>query len=132
MALKQQIVGAIEAKYLNAVQSIITLQINCTIPDIFTYPFYTYGDVTPQALQTLEDNVKAMHFDPTEPVDTIFTEIDDLPDITDLAKDPITKRKKYPLDILSYNMHISFLHALASGMINQMFKKLGPISSLTA
>eukprot|EP00957_Ditylum_brightwellii_P092589 7050617-Ditylum_brightwellii.AAC.1 len=50
MALKQQIVGAIEAKYLKAVQSSITQQINCTISDIFTYLFNIYRDVTPQAL----------------------------------------------------------------------------------
>eukprot|EP00957_Ditylum_brightwellii_P052032 3946852-Ditylum_brightwellii.AAC.1 len=94
MALKQQIVGAIEAKYLKAVWSSITQQINRNIPDIFTYLFDTCGDVTPQALQTLQDNGKAMHFDPTEPVDTIFTDIDDLADITELAKDPTTKRQK--------------------------------------
>eukprot|EP00957_Ditylum_brightwellii_P102416 7806762-Ditylum_brightwellii.AAC.2 len=35
-----------------------------------------------------------MHFDPTEPVDTIFTDIDDLADIAELAKDHITKRQK--------------------------------------
>eukprot|EP00957_Ditylum_brightwellii_P174355 13274310-Ditylum_brightwellii.AAC.1 len=68
MALKQQIVGAIEAKYLKAVQSSITQQINRTIPNIFTYLFDTYGDVTPQVLQTLQDNVKAMDFDPSEPL----------------------------------------------------------------
>eukprot|EP00957_Ditylum_brightwellii_P040449 3061574-Ditylum_brightwellii.AAC.1 len=56
MALKQQIVGAIEVKYLNAVQSSIAQQINRTIPNIFTYLIDTYGDVTPQALQTLQDN----------------------------------------------------------------------------
>eukprot|EP00957_Ditylum_brightwellii_P183008 13939351-Ditylum_brightwellii.AAC.1 len=67
MALTQQIVGAIEAKYLKAVRSSITQQISCTIPDIFTYLFDTYGDVTPQALHTLQDNAKAMHFDPAEP-----------------------------------------------------------------
>eukprot|EP00957_Ditylum_brightwellii_P203305 15334108-Ditylum_brightwellii.AAC.1 len=132
MALKQQIVGAIKAKYPKAVQSSITQQINCTIPDIFTYLFDTYGDDTPQALQTLQGNVKAMHFDPTEPVDNIFTEINDLADIADLAKDPITERQKYPLDILSYNVRTNFLHALASETINPMFKKLGPTSSLTA
>eukprot|EP00957_Ditylum_brightwellii_P033574 2544995-Ditylum_brightwellii.AAC.1 len=91
MALKQQIVGAIEAKYLKAVQSSITQQIKHNIPDIFTYLFDTHRDVTPQVLQTLQDNTKAMHFNLTEPVDTIFTDIDDLADITELAKDPITK-----------------------------------------
>eukprot|EP00957_Ditylum_brightwellii_P054043 4093874-Ditylum_brightwellii.AAC.1 len=56
MVLKQQIVGTIEAKHLKAVQSTITQHINCNIPDIFTYLFDTYRDVTPQALQTLQDN----------------------------------------------------------------------------
>eukprot|EP00957_Ditylum_brightwellii_P102943 7845846-Ditylum_brightwellii.AAC.1 len=60
MALKQQIEGAIEAKYLKTVWSSITQQINRNVPDIFTYLFDTYGDLTPQALQTLQDNVNAM------------------------------------------------------------------------
>eukprot|EP00957_Ditylum_brightwellii_P187438 14275366-Ditylum_brightwellii.AAC.1 len=53
-----------------------------------------YGNVTPQALQTLQDNVKAMHFDPIEPVDTIFSKIDNLADIAELAKDPISEKQK--------------------------------------
>eukprot|EP00957_Ditylum_brightwellii_P120969 9226551-Ditylum_brightwellii.AAC.1 len=50
LALKQQIVGAVDAKYLKAVRSSITQQINCSIPDIFTCLFDIYEDVTPQAL----------------------------------------------------------------------------------
>eukprot|EP00957_Ditylum_brightwellii_P031882 2417545-Ditylum_brightwellii.AAC.1 len=97
LALKQQIVEAIDAKYLKAVRSSITQQINHSIPDIFMYLFDMYGYVTLQALQTLQDNVKAMHIDPVEPVDTIFTEVDDLADIADLAKDPITERQKFSI-----------------------------------
>eukprot|EP00957_Ditylum_brightwellii_P161487 12295991-Ditylum_brightwellii.AAC.1 len=99
MALKQQLVGAKEAKYLKAVQSSITQQINRNIPDIFTYLFDSYRDVTPQALQTLQDNVKTMHFDLAEHVDTICTNIDDLDDIAELVKDQITERQKNSLDI---------------------------------
>eukprot|EP00957_Ditylum_brightwellii_P118910 9069476-Ditylum_brightwellii.AAC.1 len=132
MALKQQIVGGIEAKYLKVVWSSITQQINCTIPDIFTYLFETYGDVTPQALQTLQDNMKAIQFDPMDPVDNIFTDIDSLADIAELEKIPSPRDKKYPFDILSNNVHTNVLHVLTSGTINPMFKKLGPIFSFAA
>eukprot|EP00957_Ditylum_brightwellii_P158894 12094010-Ditylum_brightwellii.AAC.1 len=54
-------------------QSSIIQQINCSIPDKFMSLFDIYGDVTPQALQTLQDNVKEMHFDPMELVDIIVT-----------------------------------------------------------
>eukprot|EP00957_Ditylum_brightwellii_P113191 8631774-Ditylum_brightwellii.AAC.1 len=107
LALKQQIVGAIYAKYLKAARSSITLQINCSIPDIFTHLYDTYGGVTPQALQTLQDNVKAMHFNPIELVNTIFTEIGNSADIAELTKDPFTERQKSLLNT-SYCNELTF------------------------
>eukprot|EP00957_Ditylum_brightwellii_P006522 493904-Ditylum_brightwellii.AAC.1 len=112
LALKQQILGAIGAKYLKVVKSSITQQINRSVPDIFTYLFNTYGDVTPQALQTLHDNLKAMHFDPVKPVEMIFTEVDDLADIADLAKDSITKCQKISIEYII----LQCAHKFSSGL----------------
>lgn len=65
-ALIQQIVQAIEPKYLN-------------------------GDLTPKDLDEMNTQVKEMTFNPTEPVDTVFTAIDDLAEIAEAAENPLTE-----------------------------------------
>ena len=64
-----------------------------SIPDIFEYLFETYGDITPQELRHLTTQVETMTFPPSEPVDTLFTEIDDLAMISELAKAPMTEQQ---------------------------------------
>eukprot|EP00957_Ditylum_brightwellii_P160310 12203560-Ditylum_brightwellii.AAC.1 len=71
-----------------------------------------YGNMTPYILQTLQDNAKAMNFDPIEPVDTIFSKIDDLADITELAKDPISEKQKI---FIGYIIHQQ-AHKFASNL----------------
>ena len=93
-ALIQQIVTAVEAKYLKALRNSVTNKITKTIPEIFHYLFETYGDVSPQELKALTSQVEALHFPPNEPVDTVFTEIDDLATIAELARAPISDQQK--------------------------------------
>ena len=50
--LIQQIVNAIDGKFLKAIRSKTMNKINKTIPDILTYLFETYGDVSPQEFQS--------------------------------------------------------------------------------
>ena len=93
-ALIQQIVAAVEPKYLKALRNPVTNKIVQSIPSIFTYLFETYGDVTPQELRQLTAQVEQMNFPPNEPVDTLFTEIDDLATIAELAKAPMSEQQK--------------------------------------
>ena len=57
-ALVQQIVSAIKPKFLQALKNPVTKQITCIIPQIFTYLFDTYGDVTPVELNELKKKVE--------------------------------------------------------------------------
>ena len=95
--LIRQIVNAINGKFLKAIRSKTTNKINKTIPDILTYLFETYGDVSPQELMSLRSQIENMTFDPTEPVDAIFTEIEDFADIADTINDPISTIQKCKL-----------------------------------
>ena len=95
--LIQQIVNAIDGKYLKAIRSKTTNKINKIIPDILTYLFETYGDVSPQELMGLRSQIENMTFDPTEPVDAVFTEIEDFADIAESIDDPITTVQKCKL-----------------------------------
>ena len=93
-ALRQQIVAAIEPKYLRALRLPGTNKITQTIPEIFDNLFQTYGDVTPQDLRELTARVENITLPPEEPVDTIFAEIDDLATIADFANAPISEHQK--------------------------------------
>ena len=96
----QQIVAAIEPKYLRALRDRGTNKINKTIPQILKYLFETFGDVTPKEFKQLRDQVESMVFDPTEPVDTIFSEIEDLENIADMADNPMRERQKIDMAYL--------------------------------
>ena len=99
-ALIQQIVAAIEPKYLKALRNSVTNKIIQSIPSIFDYLFETYGDITPQELRHLTTQVESMNFPPNEPIDTIFTEIDDLSTIAELDRAPMTEQQKINMGYL--------------------------------
>lgn len=90
----QQIVAALDAKYLKALRDSVTNKITRTIPEIIEHLFNAYGHVTPTELYELKQKVETMHFSPAEPVDTLITEIDDLADIADLAGSSLTDRQR--------------------------------------
>ena len=50
-----------------------------------------YGDVTPEELSEFKKRVDELYFDSKEPVDAIFTEINDLNDIATIAKNSLTQ-----------------------------------------
>lgn len=99
-ALLQQIVAAVEPKYIKALRNPVTNKIVQSIPTIFDYLFETYGDVTPQELHHLTTQVESMNFPPNEPVDTFFTEIDYLGTITELARAPMSEQQKIKMGYL--------------------------------
>ena len=89
-ALKQQIVAALDAKYIKALRDPITNKISRTITEIFDHLFNAYGHITPTELHKLKQKVKNMQFAPNKPVDMLVTEIKDLVDIAEIAGSPIT------------------------------------------
>ena len=81
-------------RYLKALCNPITNKITTSILDIFENLFDTYGDVSPQQLRSLTAQVKALNFPPNEPVDTIFTGIDNLTTIAELARASMKEQQK--------------------------------------
>ena len=88
--LIQQIINAVEPKYLKPLRDSVTNKLNQSIPNILQYLFDTYGDVSPQEFLTLRHQLETMTFDPQDPVDVIFTEIDELAEVADAIGDPLT------------------------------------------
>ena len=93
-AIRQQLVTAIEPRYLHALRSLGTNKLTQTIPEIFEHLFSIYGNVTPQDHRELTARVEGLIYPPQEPVDTIFGEIDDLATIATYAKAPLTDFQK--------------------------------------
>lgn len=113
-AIIQQIITAVEPKYLKAIKSKATGNITKTIPQILLHLFDTYGDITPKQLSDLKSNVEDMVFDPTEPVDTIFTELDDLADIAEMADKPFTEKQKIDVGYIVLQGTMKFGSGLGS------------------
>ena len=83
-------VKAIEPTYLDAVRDRTSNTINLTVSEVMQHLFDSCGDVTPETFQAKESEVKAYTYDPTTPVDVLFTEIEDLVDLSGKANVPMT------------------------------------------
>ena len=95
--LIQQIVNAMESKYLKALQERVTNRIQKQILEILRHLFKTYGDVSPQELLSLRSRIENMVFDPQDPVNKIFYEIDKYSEIMDIVQDPVLETHKCQL-----------------------------------
>ena len=91
--LLQQIVAAIEPRFLTALRDDNTQRIERTIPEVFQYLFDTYGDVTIEELKQMRHRMENLTFTPNEPVDSIFIEIDKYAKMCELAQAPLTTRQ---------------------------------------
>ena len=70
------------------------------ISEILQYLFDTYGDISPQELANIRERIKKMNFDPKEPVDEIFIEIDSHAEIAAIVNDPMTNTQKCKIEYI--------------------------------
>ena len=80
-ALIQNIVKTVRPEYLNALRNRNTTSITGTVYNIIDHISMTYGRVTAQMFDAMEEEVRKMTYNPTRPIDNIFTAIDDLIDL---------------------------------------------------
>ena len=106
--LIQLIVSELDAKYLQAPQNSCTNKITHTIPQILAHLFSNYDDVTKEELQEIRSNVENMQFHPNKPMDTVFTEIDTLTDLAELADSPLSEAQKIELGYIILQKAIKF------------------------
>ena len=90
----QQIVQAVHPKYLKAIRNTITNRINKTIPEIFQHLFDTYGDISTEDLHMHRTRLESLRFDANEPVDTVFTEVEEFAQLCALANSPLSDKQK--------------------------------------
>ena len=68
-ALVQQIVAAVEPKYLKALRKQLTTKIMRDVKGILSYLFDNYGKVPPAVLKDMKRKVEDYDLDPNDPVD---------------------------------------------------------------
>lgn len=90
-ALVQQLVAAVEPKYLKALRNQLTTKIIQDVKRILSYLFDNYGKIPPAVLKDMKRKVEDYELDPNDPVDLLFVEIDELADIYVLQKNPMTE-----------------------------------------
>ena len=90
-SLKQQIVQAVEPKYLDAVRNRVSDTITIPVHAVMEHLFNTYGEITPETFQQKEQELKATVFDPNiDSIDTLYKSISDLVDLSGHAGIPMT------------------------------------------
>ena len=112
-AIVQQIIAAVEPKYLRALRQPGTNRLQQCIPTILDHLFDTYGYVTPQDLQELTLRVEKLAYPSSESVDTIFAEIDKLAAIAEIAQSPITASQKINMAYIIFQKAHVYKSALA-------------------
>ena len=80
----------------------------------------------------LRAQIENMTFNPTEPVDAVFTEIEDFADIAESINDPITTVQKCKLAYIVLQNTKMFKSGLKNGTENLQTTRLGTISKLTS
>ena len=74
----QQIIEAVDTKYLAALHNTFTGQITPLVPTILDFLHNNYRRITPQQLDYKTTAIKLMTYDPDQPINIIFNSIDDL------------------------------------------------------
>ena len=82
----QQIIEAIDTKYITAFRNPITGKITPPVPTILDFLHNNYRRITPHQLDDKTTTVKAMIYDLAQPIDIIFNTINDLVEYSRVAE----------------------------------------------
>ena len=90
-ALRAQIVEAVEPQFLTALRNRQTNAINLPTYQILQFLYDEYERVTPQMLQDEETKLKNMAYDPSHPIDSLFSAVEELCDLAESGGTPYTQ-----------------------------------------
>ena len=101
-ALIKQITNTIENDYIKELYNNVTSTITRTIPEVLTFLFTRYGEVTSERVTQEETKVRSFTWNLTDPPIVIFNLIEDLETISEAANIPKTSNQliSYGLDIV--------------------------------
>ena len=84
---------AFDRKWLNRIQNQHTGTINKTVPAIFDILYHQYGQITPQRLIKMRDDTTALLYNASDPIDQLWTHINDYSTMANAAKSPATSQQ---------------------------------------
>lgn len=93
-AIIQQIVAVVDDIYLDECYDEATETINKKIPEILWHLFDAYGEISPKELSTMKTSVENLAYDPSDPIDRIFREIDKLASVGEMANKTYSQQQK--------------------------------------
>ena len=93
-ALIAQVVDSVDAIYLRPLLNRVTGQYSTALRPVFVHLFETHGKVTPQQVKAKEQAICSMSYDLSVPIDTVFTTVDDLADLSEHSGSLMTDRQK--------------------------------------
>ena len=112
LTLRNQLIEAFEPEYLEPLRDATTDMITDTIPDIISWLITTYGQVSEAEMLTKEQNLTALTYDTTQPVDVVFNAIDKFCDLSDLNNITVSDRRKRQFAYVIFQKSRAFLDSL--------------------
>jgi hypothetical protein len=88
-ALKQQVISTVNAMYLRALSHRITGFANVTTRQLLDHLYTNYGRLNPADLQTNDTRMRNQ-YDPNQPIETFYDQIEDAVALADAANAPYT------------------------------------------
>jgi hypothetical protein len=88
-ALKQQLISTVDCLYVRTLQHRHTGFANVTTRALIRHLLATYGNITPQDLAHNDAKFRAA-YDPSQPIETLFSQIEDTMDFADAGGSPYT------------------------------------------
>ena len=107
-ALIQQLITAIEPKYLASMRNRITGQLPSDVRAIFLQLFRVYGKIKPEHIMNEKNKVETFSFNISEPIDDVFNRIDDLAELAELAERPFTDKQLTDFGFIIFNRQRAF------------------------
>ena len=111
-ALRNQLIDAIPAEYLDSLRNVDSDMINDSIPDIITFLQTNYCQLTDQELSDREDKLKNSVFNPEDPVDLIFNKIKSFADLCVMTGNDKSDGQLVSLSYLIFNRTKAYIDSL--------------------
>ncbi len=111
-ALRVQLIEAVNVIYLGALRNSDTDMIHESLPDMMDHLMKNYGQVTLEDMHDKEQELISMHYDPTKPVDNVFSATDWFRDLCILTDQPKSENQLTNISYIMFNKLRIFMDSL--------------------
>ena len=91
-ALKQQLISVFDDIYLTSISNRHTGFASLSLLQMLQFLYDTYGDITPSELEDNDDRMR-LPYDPTQPMETLYNQIEQAVDIAEAGQQPYTNKQ---------------------------------------